>query len=304
MRWAVLSVVVFLVGCSTPNADQSSDGPGQITLRGVVVDQAIRPLPGANVTIVPGNLAAVTDERGEFAFERMAPGSYALTVARAAYLPSTTTVTLVDGAGGLVQVVLDALPSDARFANLYRGEGLYECGAWPTQGCSYVNIATGYLLCETGAPCFNVTADRSVFLEWVAPGMQFLQTELAWTPTLDAGKELWFGVGGANRAELQRGMALLLNSTSGPSPLVLTLDQAVLDEAGIGLERAMLAQVYSGASDTVPGGCVAYDPCGPTVHFNQRFDVFTATFYGYLPPPAWRFTQEGAVPPPPPLSPY
>ncbi|HUR24643.1 MAG TPA: carboxypeptidase-like regulatory domain-containing protein [Candidatus Thermoplasmatota archaeon] len=301
---AVAVLVVLLAGCANPDktasAGDSAAAPTSGTLAGVVVDAAIRPLAGASLVLIPGDLNATADATGAFSFADLRFGDYTLTASLAGYLDSTTTVTVAEGDAGAVQVVLEVEPSDTRFANLYKYDGLYECGFWPTNGCANVNIVTGIMLCETPAPCFNATSDSSIFLQWVDPGMQFLQTEMSWEPTFDFGKELYFGVGGANRDELQRGIAPGYNDTGGQSPLMVTLDWETLNESKIGTERSLLLQISSGAADTVPGGCVFWDPCGPTVHFQQPFQVFTTTFYGYLPPPGWLFAETGMVPPPPP----
>jgi hypothetical protein len=303
-RRAWLPVMAFLLaGCSDPSADAAGDGadaPADSgTLSGVVVDAAIRPLPGASILLVPGDHNATTDEAGAFSFPDLQPGDYKLSASLEGYFATTIAVTVLAGESPPVRVVLEIEASETRFANLYKYDGVYECGFWPTNGCANVNIVTGIMLCETPAPCFNATTDSSIFLQWVDPGMQFLQTEMSWEPTFDFGKELGFGVGGANREELQRGIAPGYNYTEGQSPLMVTLDHATLNESLIGTERALLVQVGSGASDMVPE-CVVASPCGPTVQLNQPFQVFTTTFYGYDPPAGWLFAETGTVPPPPP----
>ena len=308
-RVALAPVVVLLAllmaGCTggppagTPEG--ASVGQDEVVLAGVVVDTAIRPLAGATVTVVPGDLNATTGVDGAFRFTGLEAGDYQLTVRRAGYLDSVTTAHAGPASTSEeVQIVLEYKPTELRFANVYKFDGLYECGFWPTNGCANVNIVTGIMLCEAPdpVPCFNATSDQSIFLQWVDPGMQLLQSEIAWEPTLDVGKELEFSIGGANQQELQQGVAPAYNFTNGQSPLMLRADWATLNESRIGHERALLVQIGSGASDTIPD-CVVTAPCGPTVQFQQPFTVFTTTFYGYLPPEGWLFATEGSVPPPP-----
>lgn len=301
-RVALLAAVLLLAGCAqSPDASVASvDDPSLGTLRGVVVDAAIRPLAGANVTMTPGGQQAETGDDGLFAIAGVAPGSYALRVVRAGYVEQSLTVQVEAGEGPIVRVQLELVPSDLRYAQTYKFDGYYECGVWPTNGCANVNIVTGIMLCETPVPCFNVTGDRSIFLQWVDPGMGYLQTELVWEAGSSLGRSLAFAAGGANRQELQQGIAPAYNYTEGPSPLMLSLDQATLNESRIGHERALLVQVGSGADPLVPGGCFVADPCGPGIHLQQSYTDFTTTFYGYLPPPGWLFAVDGEVPPPPP----
>lgn len=300
---ALAALAVLLAGCSGggSEAPAAETAAAEVVLRGVVVDAAIRPLAGATVLVVPGDLIATTGEDGAFSFTDIAEGDYTITVRREGYLDSVSTARAAPSdVAEPVQVVLEFLPTATKFASLYKFEGMYECGVWPTNGCANVNIVTGIMLCQLPdpVPCFNATSDQSVFLQWVDPGMQFLQTELFWEPTLDVGKELGFGVGGANQQELQQGIAPSYNYTEGQSPLMVRMDWELLNESRIGYERALLVQVGSGGSETVPD-CVVASPCGPTVQFQQPFTNFTTTFYGYLPPADWLFSTTGQVPPPP-----
>jgi hypothetical protein len=64
-------------------------GKGGIT--GVVVDDAIRPITNANVTILALDLITKTDERGSFTFESLEPGTYFLTTAASGFLATQST---------------------------------------------------------------------------------------------------------------------------------------------------------------------------------------------------------------------
>src|SRR5688572_2997273 len=81
---------LLLAGCSSsPEGDgagpdfsdlglDASDTTGLI--RGIVVDDAIRPVAGANVTLTPGGQTARTTANGTFGFDGLAAGSYFLAV--------------------------------------------------------------------------------------------------------------------------------------------------------------------------------------------------------------------------------
>jgi len=306
-----------LAGCASkaPSAAQAAASQG--SLQGVVVDAAIRPLPGVAVTLLPGRLNATTGPDGQFAFTGLEASDYTVQAARPGYLPGTTVAHVAAGQAARVQLQLEVKPGGARFANVYKFDGLYECGVWPTNGCANVNIVTGIMLCETPVPCFNVTSDRSIFLQWVDGGMDFLQSEIAWTPTLDAGAALEFTIGGANKQELSEGVNPVYNFTDGTSPLMLRVTNHegpgawcqgtsppcgsdVLNQSKIGGERELLVQIGSGATYRAPVDCMVADPCGAGASLEQPFQVFTTTFYGYEPPADWLFAATGEVPPPPP----
>lgn len=295
-------VALLLAGCvaSTSSPSDASESVGG-TLEGVVVDAAIRPLAGVTLRLEPGGLNQTSNANGRFAFVDVQPSDYILSASKAGYLPKKTPVHIgTTGSEPLVRLVLDLKLGDLKYANLYKFHGFYECGVWPTNGCANINIATGIVLCSYNVPCFNVTGDRSVFLQWVAPGLTFVQPEMYWTPTLDTGKSLLFGIGGANEAELQAGRAPLYNATEGESPLLLTLSGETLNQSKIGYERALLVQISSGVAYPIPGGCAPLvDSCGLGVHVEQDFEVITSAFYGYKPPAGWSFASTGKTPPPP-----
>ena len=87
----------------------------------------------------------------------------------------------------------------------------------------------------------------------------------------------------------------------GESPLVGVIDQAMIDENGIGKNGTGLAPAVftggtAGTEACVPGGGCTF-ATGATV--NQQFSLYTHVFYGYMPPEGWRFSESSTVPAPP-----
>lgn len=332
MRWAALTVVVALVaaGCSDkPKEGDAASGESLPTgetgigsMVGVVVDDAVRPLAGANVTATgpSGTLLAVTDAGGGFRFDDLAAGVYLVEVTKRFYIPRQQVVTVVEGVEPETtrfQLTFEA--SQVPYANLYKFEGFYECGSYPYHLCSNVNIATWIVVCANTNVCLgNVTQDSSLFFQVVEPGLDFLQGELVWTPTTATGENLALLLGGGNEEELKAGMAPAYNATDGPSPLMLRISNHeapdawcfrqntptctrsdVLNETGIGTERALLVQVATGPSVAVDPLCGTVSPCATGFAAQQRFTMFTIAFYGYEPPVDWIFSTTGEIPPPP-----
>ncbi len=303
---AVLALAALLAGCSDPPAQAEGEAPsGAGALQGVVVDDALRPLPDANVTATgpSGEFSASTGGDGLFRFDGLAPGVYLVRVSKAFYTPSEQAVDVREGEAdpAPVKVQLLFVPASVPFADLYKFEGLFECSAWPTNGCANVNILTGIVFCSLGIPCFNVTGDRSVELIPVVPQPGFLQSEMVWTPTNDQGRSMLFGLGAATREELQDGFADGYNDTQGESPLVVTLQDEVLKESRIGIDgRQLLIQVSVGVTTPLPVCPPGLGPpCGLGVSAEQPYTTFTTAFFGYRPPVGWRFTETGQAPPPP-----
>lgn len=319
----------LLAGCSDGGAAEA-DGPedglpaGDLRLEGVVVDDAVRPLADVNVTATgpTGTLGTTTDAEGLFAFEGVAPGVYIVVASKPFYISHQQAVTVGEGAAALAKFQLTFEASQVPYANVYKYDGFYECGAYTVRLCSNVNIATWVVLCAQTNVCLgNVTQDHSLFFQWVEPGLDFLQTELAWTPTSPTGEALGLLIGGGSEEELKEGIALpAYNGTAGPSPLMLRISNhesedswcrrneqcettEVVNESRIGTDRALLVQVDTGPSVPVTESCGVdgvYDPepCGAGFSFQQPYTMFTIAFYGYEPPVDWLFAATGEVPPP------
>jgi len=321
--------VVLLSGCAA-KAGGAKPAPTQATattgiLRGLVVDTAVRPVAGANVTVHAsgGMLNATTGADGLFRFAGLAPGEYLVEVAKPYFSAARSTVDVHAGLSDppVAKFIIEFQSATVPYADVYKYEGFYECGAYQVRVCSNVNIATWVVVCaDTGVCAGNVTNDRTLLFQWIPAGVSFLQAELSWQATLDSGKVLTMLMGGGNEAELKQGVNLpAYNSTTGPSPLMgrVTNHEGpgtwcarvpsppcqtpdTLNSSKIGTERALLVQVDAGPTVDAGADCVAFSPCGAGFAAQQPFSLFTSAFYNYEPPADWLFAETGAVPPPPP----
>lgn len=298
MVWKCVLLLAFvsLAGCadtSAPPVLAEGEAPPGV-LRGVVVDPAIRPLAGAEVLVIPGGHTNLTDATGTFEFPDLDPGTYTLTVSLQGYLNETVVAGVTAGTNPIVKVILPVDTEAVAYVSEYLFQGYFECGGGIDDiTCSNVNIIT-WIILGIG----NVTADRSLFLQWIDRPPTALQTELVWQSTQALGDRLGFAVGGATEEQLSTGMATTHNYTFGESPLMLTIPQPELGESGIGSDRALLTQVVPAPYQDVPGGCVFYNPCGPGLQLMQPFETFTHAFYGFAPEPGWRFSEHGSPVPP------
>jgi hypothetical protein len=324
-------VALFLLaGCAgkaddgAEPAEGSSTAPAGVgTLLGIVVDDAVRPLADANVTAngPSGTLNTTSGADGAFRFDDLAAGVYLVEVSKPFYIAQQQAVTVVESATEpeTTRFLLTFEAASVPYANLYKFEGFYECGSYPYHLCSNVNIATWIVVCANtgGLVCpGNVTQDSSLFFQAVEPGVDFLQGELVWTPTTSTGESLALLIGGGNEEELKAGMAPAYNATNGLSPLMLRISNHeapdawcfeagtctrsdVLNETGIGTERALLVQVATGPTVAADPLCSAgVDPCATGFATQQPFTMFTIAFYGYEPPLDWVFATSGEIPPP------
>jgi hypothetical protein len=316
--------LLLLAGCSGKGAADDALGPsgpvgdGEGVLRGLVVDDAIRPIAEASVLVTGGGATfnATSDAAGLFRLDGLTPGAYLVRVSKAYYSAHEQAVVVETGVEepDLVRFQLVFEASSVPFATVYKYEGLHECGLNLIRVCSNINIATGIVLCgyHDSIPCFNVTQDSSLFFQLIDGIPTFIQAELVWEPTSETGRALNFVIGGGNQSELQSGFASGYNFTGGESPLMLRITNhegenswcyqnvddceipETLNYTRIGTERALLGQVDAGPSHDIGG----VEEVGFSVQ--QKFTMFTTVFYGYEPADDWRFTVHGEPPPAPP----
>lgn len=152
---SLLVVAVLVAGCSGNKPDETpSEAPeqGVGSIAGVVVDEAIRPVVGANVTVLVAGIApVVASENGGFAFEGLAPGTYILSASAPGFLTVQSTATVVAGATADVrlQMPADASPVPyhttlsyhgfmAAYAGQAQSEGQAALGQfWPGCDCGF-----------------------------------------------------------------------------------------------------------------------------------------------------------------------
>ena len=108
------AVALVLSGCSGGTGDGGpapapQDGPA---LRGYVLDNALRPLEGVELSIATANATARTDAGGHYAFARLPEGAALVVVAEAdGYLPLGKSVELSPGNTTLLNFTLEPVPA-------------------------------------------------------------------------------------------------------------------------------------------------------------------------------------------------
>lgn len=157
---AGLLVASLLAGCSGGDRDRGglvvggrtvsvSAAPqaGKGALAGVVVDEAIRPVAGANVTVA-GQVLATTREDGAFVLDALDPGSVILVVGAPGFLSIQTSAEVVAGETSSVRVLLPRDNRPVPYRVTYSHDGLMQ--AWGGIG-QYViedSVDGGSALCD------------------------------------------------------------------------------------------------------------------------------------------------------------
>lgn len=288
-----------LAGCSGSGAPDPA-GPGAdlpdglLLLRGVVIDPAIRPVTGAEVSIParPGLAAVTTGEDGTFEFATE-PGTVFVQVRRIGFLMASVQTTVEEG-GAVVQVRLEPSDELRPYAVVESFQGFLDCGVGSgpafglTAGCSVVLGGTAYILCTGNGPvpptgiCLAQTVPYFVSAAEGA-NMSMAQTEVVWDPTVQGQSELLLGSYVVDRSGAIVGG---VPSVSGQSVLVRRLNETVVQDARLGAANSLALFVNPGNSG----------PANVVVQQSYQL-VHTSTFL-FEPDADWTFARDGAPPVP------
>jgi hypothetical protein len=293
---AIVALVAasLLAGCASNDPTGPSDtGPTfddlglQATastgvIRGVVVDDAIRPVAGASVTLSGGSAKqAVTTDAGTFGFDELAPGTYFLEVSKPGFFPAQQSAEVVAGVAdpAIVKVLLAVDAANLPFVEAMVYEGFIECTTSLVVLCGAPN-----LLLEQ-----NITNDRFTWDQYFSDGADLVVIDLVWESTQALSPALSLEMealdGGCDASDTYIG------GTDGPSPLVARIDAEQVEEFNLGQTCPIYFSIFAG--DASSGAAPL--PVGATVQ--QRFSAYIHAFHGYA-PESWSFSSGEPVPQP------
>jgi hypothetical protein len=311
-----LLAAAALAGCSGGGDGGPGDSlptlsasPTTGVIRAVVFDEAIRPLAGANVTVLFGGEAVrtgATDAQGFAGFQGLQPGSHLLVVSLRGYLEVRQAVDVVAGEGAppMAKVLLVRQTADLPFHQEFKFEGFMECAAGGGNWCFIANYYPCLALQAAGQPCTgNLTNDNSYYdLDGPIRGLQrvpdWLQAEMVFESTQAVTPYMTI------RLDITHPQNVTIDNATaatGPSPVLVAYPPEWMQDWRLGVDRGLAVEAFPGS----PPEVCALDPpvllntCSLGVAAEQRFTYLVHAFYGYTPPEGWRFSEAGTVPPPP-----
>jgi hypothetical protein len=126
--WPLLLVLMlFVAGCGSKGdkgpAPVEVEEPVGNLISGVVVTPTIQPIPGARITLTPGDLSDTADLFGKFRFEDLEAGTYRIKAEVEGYDPKQVTVVVKDDEVSRPRVIMEPiLPPVARHDTIpYQG---------------------------------------------------------------------------------------------------------------------------------------------------------------------------------------
>lgn len=274
-------------------------------IRGVVVDQAIRPIAGVTITIAGQETSTQTNTDGAFGFEGLQPGTYFLVAHKQGYSDLQASTDVVAGVADpeIVRIKLLADPSSLAFVVPYVFNGYIEC--------STLTVVVGAPLCDF-LPNTGVIPDDNnrVFYTFERPPTR-VQSEMVWKSNQQLGDKMKMShafpctYGPSNNVcdhgyEDSSPIVVISNDTTlAMAGSNYPAGRASIEGIGWGNGTDFQARVFAGNSvvpDEVPNPF-----WGVGVVFEQPFDIYTHVFYGYEPPEGWTFgtDSDGEAPAPP-----
>lgn len=227
-------------------------------LRGIVVDEAIRPVAGADIGArgPDGPVANTTSAAdGAFGFDGLAPGTYFLEVHKPGFVAAQASSEVVAGLGDppIVKVLLVADPSSVPYVSALVYDAFVACSfTFPV-----VSFAACGLVAEETNNAFLVDYEADKPPQWI-------QVEALWESTQALGNEL-----GLSITDFHKGPQIGVNGTSGPSPIYITVNETTAMQFEYGFNNTITIRLFSTeltGTDAVPE--------------EQAHAVWSSTLYG------------------------
>jgi hypothetical protein len=302
-----LCAALVLAGCSdsepAPKPPKATD-PGLVDassttggVRGVVVDQAIRPLKGVLVEVMDTNRTATTDETGIFVVSGLKPGPHLL---RVSHIFFDTMQVAVDVQANVrdpevVRIQLSLKTSDRPYFNTVHYKGYITCslGAdlFASEECGEgVGVPCGVPVygCQRLLHNDNNKVQYDFYVD--GPNVKTIIVEQVWKPNADATGELYTVLATNWTCDPICGGDKELAESSGPSPLYVRADEDVLK--GIKIEGTTRFSTFTWPNW---GGGDCQTPCANAA-VNQDFDLFVTVFYAIPAPEGWSFVNGSPSP--------
>jgi hypothetical protein len=304
MRPLALTAVLalLLAGCAGSPGEPTSDSGGALgedvevevdstgAIRGVVVDDAIRPLANVTVKLAEPERFFNTTASGTFSFSGLEPGTYFVEASKLGFTSARQSIEVVAGDRDppVARMLLTADASTAPYYSEQKGTGYIVCTTSVVATCGAPDVVLRLIVCDVFQVCVGpVTGDTYGFYMYYEPNATMIQAEMVWESTQSLSTQLSLSM--ENIEGCEAASDAYQEGVTGDSPIYNIANETEVKAGTIGGTCGMFYSVFSG--DT------AGTPAGITVQ--QKFDIFSHAFYGYTPYDGWRFTEDPGVPTPP-----
>jgi hypothetical protein len=259
-------------------------------IRGVVVDEAVRPIKDAEVVVESTAKTAKSDADGLFVVDGLAAGTYVVKASHPLYDLVQQTVEVVAGVADppAVKLQLTRIVFENPYVQTLKFDGFIVCSA------NLVVVLSEECGEGVGVPCEvpppvgcqrqgGQGNNNAQFDFTVAAGIKTVVIEQVWTATSEAGSAFYSPIS-TEWSCLPVCSGNVMTEMEGESPLYAVLDNETLEDNEIVPDTTVIS-VFTWASRESTGALL-----------NQQYQVFATGFY-YLPAPeGWSFVRGDANP--------
>jgi hypothetical protein len=274
-------------------------------IRGVVVDEAVRPLGSVVLSLTSQGRVLSTNSTatGAFGFQGLPEGTYFVKAHKLGYRDTQTSAEVKAGVSDPA-ITKVALTADRGYVKPYvlafSAKGFIECGTDVVALCAVPN----HFCIPAQPPCVaytpNATNDNFSSFFPLDAEPRWVQAELVWTSTQALGDKLSVTTRVSTPSLHSDGFYIRgMNSSEGSSPLLVVDDYDRIHNTKNGGKDALGVNGTGLEMDIFSGGNVD-SPVGTLVgaQVQQEYQIIVHAFYGYRPPPGYRFTSDGDPPAP------
>ncbi len=304
-----VALMAVLAGCSetaTPETDQEADVDVDVkatsttgVIVGLVLDETIRPIEGAVVTVVGQETSATTGADGGFGFEGLQPGTYFLEITKPGYAKVQQSVDVVAGVDepDMVRVLLTRIPGSEPHVVPHQHDGFIACGF------QVANRLYGAETCNVNGMYGEDDADPYFDVDQGPPG--YFQSEVIWEHTQEFGKTLTTTQYTCDSVSCDRtpGSPDRFCQVWGESPLLCKVTPSVGwgnadgTGGGEGITTSRLGSEPDGGYVVEMRAdcrvCVPATALGVGLILEQHYTVYSHLFYNMEPSEGWQFTVDG-----------
>jgi hypothetical protein len=267
-------------------------------IRGVVVDEAIRPIAEAEVAVTSGgmNKTAATDAAGRFAFSDLKPGTYFIRAQHLLYDSVQVSVEVQAGVEpAITKVQMKAKFDQKPFHHQFKFQGFIACGYQAvvvTAPCvtDYTTIAcAGGCVPPAHDTLTGIQGDHRAINTTVEAQWQTMVLEMTWEPNGQGTSDEM----GMLLSYYGRTASEWFGNTEGARPLLLRFEVGEKHPSSQGTERPMVEP--EGAQDLMILASVKGEN-DVGVNVNQDFTIVQTNFYNAKPPEDWSFVRGDPMP--------
>jgi hypothetical protein len=279
-------------GSSTSDKTETTIAPRPIaddstgSLTGIVTDDSVNPIKGAEVGLVGTELSALTDDGGRFTINTIEPGEYTLVANKLGYESVTKRVTVIASEVAEAKIALEAIAIETPYHNTVPLKGM-----WTLAVAAIVAVPnTGAVPTHGDEHRFQFDVDKDWNTTIIEVSFKFSNAGSSTTPGA------WFNSVATPKGKTSGTPTGEVFGKTSPVRAELHPGQPYINPAGKPIGRDYPEGAYHHSSYAFPVGLLSDETSAATApsqsrgvgtSIGQSFEVYASMFYFEAPPPGF-----------------